>query len=282
MFLENIFLRKNTHSLVIGKTPGAVAREIFLGPPSFRAVAGDIELADIVILLFRGLLEQSLPFFHQLRDLPVEIADDGGDDEQHAKDDGNENRAGLIELGLHFPDQQPGVLRHYQIPRQFRDIAGDDEAFFSALGRGGRPELQARSIFPPVQEFPPDVLLMVELEPVFFFIPAVAGGDFDLAALADEACRYMVFFFIAPEQFFQGIDADADAHYAEHLAIRIFDLTIDEHRDFIVRAAHLIVVHVQGIVLGAVHQAEVPCVFRIVPVQNAVDALKGVIAPRGR
>ena len=142
-FLFDLFFGNDAYCLIIRKPLGAECFEIFPGPCLFRAIPGDIELADIVIHLFRGLFEKSLPFLHQLGDPLVEFPDDGRDDDQHDNYDKNQDSAGLVELRPHFADQEPGVLGHNQIPGQLRNVADDDETLFTAQGRGGRPERQA-------------------------------------------------------------------------------------------------------------------------------------------
>lgn len=87
---------------------------------------------------------------------------------------------------------------------------------------------------------------------------------------------------VALQHRLQAGDPHPHAHDADHLSALVVDLAVDEHGDPVFRALHLVVVHVHGVVLGALQQLVIPDVLRIAGVQHPVEAVEIVVAAGAR
>ena len=89
---------------------------------------GDVQLIDIVEKLLRGLLEHGVPLLlaglGEGDDLPVEAADDPGDDQENGDDDGGDDSQSQDELLRQLAEQGAGILFHHQIPVQLGEVPG--------------------------------------------------------------------------------------------------------------------------------------------------------------
>lgn len=108
------------------------------------------------------------------------------------------------------------------------------------------------------------------------------GGDFYHSLFIDQISVYIKIVLIFPENSLKVIYTKPDTNNSYGIILFIIYLAVHKNSDIIIGIDHFIVIHIEGIIFRILKHRVIPDIFRVIPGQDPVKALKIIITPGGR